>query len=65
MTEPEAKTAMLRMGLPEWIADFINDLRRFERGGGTSVVSSDVERVTGRPATGYAASLRKVLEDQA
>jgi len=31
VTEAQAKSAMLGMGLPEWIVDFINDLRRFER----------------------------------
>jgi len=61
VTEGEAKAAMLGMGMPEWIADFINDLRRMEAGGGAAAVTSDVEKVMGRAATAYAASLRAVL----
>ena len=61
VTNEQAKTAMLGMGLPEWIADFINDLRGMERQGGASTISPDVQRVTGRPPTPYVASLKATL----
>jgi uncharacterized protein YbjT (DUF2867 family) len=63
ITEGEAKAAMLRAGLPEWITDFINDLRRLESKGGAAAVSQDILQVTGRPATPYAVSLRHTVEN--
>ena len=45
----------------KWIADFINDLREMESKDLVSTVSPDVERVTGRPATAYADTLKAVL----
>lgn len=61
ITETEAKVAMLGMGMPEWIVDFINDLRQLESKGGAEAVSSDVEHVTGKTATAYATSLQAAL----
>jgi uncharacterized protein YbjT (DUF2867 family) len=61
VSEAQAKAAMLQTGLPEWMADFINDLRRLEAAGGAAQVSSDIEQVTGRAATPYGDSLRAVL----
>ncbi len=57
----QAREAMLKAGLPAWVADFINDLREMESKDLASTVSPDVARVTGRPATPYAETLRAVL----
>ena len=61
VTPAQAKETMLKLGIPEWIADFVNDLRETESKGLVSAVSPDVERVTGRPATPYADTLKAVL----
>lgn len=61
VTPAQAKDAMLKMGMPEWVADFVNDLREMESKDLASKVSPDVERVIGRPATPYAETLRAVL----
>ena len=61
VTQPQAKDAMLKAGLPEWIADFINALHDMESKDLVGQVSPDVERVTGRPATSYAESVKAVL----
>ena len=57
----QAKEAMLKMGMPEWVADFVNDLREMESKDLASTVSPDVERVTGKPATPYSETLKAVL----
>ena len=59
--EEDARKAMIGAGLPEWIAGFINDLRRLESRGGASAVSHDIENVTGKPATPYRATLFSLL----
>ena len=61
VTPAQAKDAMLKIGMPEWVADFINDLREMESKDLASKVSPDVERLTGRPATPYTETLRVVL----
>jgi len=57
----EGDVAAVAAQIPAWVVDFINDLRRRERNGGAAWVSPDVERVTGRPRTAYAESVRAVL----
>jgi hypothetical protein len=52
---------MIGAGSPEWIADFINDLRRMESQGGASTVTDDIERVTGKPAASFHATLQSIL----
>jgi uncharacterized protein YbjT (DUF2867 family) len=59
--EADARKAMIGAGLPEWIADFINDLRRMERSGGAAAVSRDIEKVTGKPATTFRATFLSLL----
>ncbi len=61
VTPAQAKDSMLKIGMPEWLADFVNDLREMERQDLVSEVSPDVERVTGRAATPYRGTLRAVL----
>ena len=61
VTPAQAKDAMLKMSTPEWIADFVNDLREMESKDLAATVSPDVERVTGRPAAPYTETLRAVL----
>ncbi len=48
----ELKKGMLSAGVPEWSADAMLDLQRFYRQGKASLVTDDVERLTGhRPIT--------------
>ena len=44
----EFKKAILSGGMPEWSADALVDLQRLYREGKASVLSDDVERLTGR-----------------
>ncbi len=62
ITPAQAKETMLKLGIPEWIADFVNDLRETESKDLVSAVSPDVERVTGHRATSYAETLKAMLE---
>jgi NAD(P)H dehydrogenase (quinone) len=59
--EGDARKAMIGAGFPEWIADFINDLRRMESQGGASAVRHDIETVTGKPATPFRTTLVSIL----
>jgi uncharacterized protein YbjT (DUF2867 family) len=54
----ELKGAMLGEGMPEPLADRMLDLERYFREGRASVVTTDVERVIGRPATPFSSWLR-------
>lgn len=45
----QAKQAMIAAGLPDWVADFINDLRELEKSGGASGPTSDIRNLLGRP----------------
>jgi uncharacterized protein YbjT (DUF2867 family) len=47
----DLRAGMLAEGMPEPLADRLLDLERYFREGKASVVSGDIERVTGRPAT--------------
>ena len=44
----ELKKAMLSAGTPEWSADALVDLQRLYREGKASIVTDDIERLTGR-----------------
>lgn len=44
----QARAGMLRDGLPEWLVDALLDLAAFYRTGAASLVSGDVQRLTGR-----------------
>ena len=45
----QAKQAMMAAGMPDWVADFINDLRELEKSGGASGPTQDIQRLLGRP----------------
>ena len=45
----QAKQGMLAAGLPDWVADFINDLRELEKSGGASGPTPDIQNLLGRP----------------
>ena len=44
----QARAGMLGEGMPEWLVDAVLDLTAFYRTGAASLVSGDVERLTGR-----------------
>lgn len=48
MTPAEFRKALLSAGTPEWSADALVDLQRLYREGKASLVTGDVERLTGR-----------------
>jgi uncharacterized protein YbjT (DUF2867 family) len=52
---PEAaKAAMLRRGVPEWVADALNEYAAAHSAGYSDYTTDDVARLTGHPATPYA-----------
>jgi uncharacterized protein YbjT (DUF2867 family) len=57
----QAKSAMVAAGLPDWVADFINDLRELEKSGGASGPTGEVERILGRPPRTLEESIDAVL----
>jgi uncharacterized protein YbjT (DUF2867 family) len=57
----QAKQAMVAAGLPDWVADFINDLREVEKSGGTSGPTKDIQNLLGRPPRTLEASIDAVL----
>jgi uncharacterized protein YbjT (DUF2867 family) len=57
----QAKQAMVAAGLPDWVADFINDLRELEKSGGASGPTQDIHNLLGRPPRPLDASIDAVL----
>jgi len=49
----KAKEAMLDRGIPEWMADALNEYARAHSEGYSNWTTEDVERLLGRPATSY------------
>jgi uncharacterized protein YbjT (DUF2867 family) len=49
-----AKAAMLRRGVPEWVAEALNEYAQAHSAGYSDYTTDDVARLTGRPATPYA-----------
>ncbi|HEX4201312.1 MAG TPA: NmrA family NAD(P)-binding protein [Chthoniobacterales bacterium] len=48
--DPEqAKQAMIGAGMPDWVADFINELRELEKSGGASGPTQNIQKLLGRP----------------
>lgn len=45
----QAKQAMIGAGMPDWVADFINELRDLEKSGGASGPTQDIRKLLGRP----------------
>jgi uncharacterized protein YbjT (DUF2867 family) len=48
-----AKAAMLRRGVPDWLADTLNEYARAHSEGYSNFTTGDVEQLTGHPATSY------------
>ena len=45
----QAKQAMIGAGMPDWVADFINELRELEKSGGASGPTQYIQKLLGRP----------------
>ena len=60
----QAKQAMVAAGLPDWVADFINDLRELEKSGGASRPTKDIQNLLGRPPRTLEESIDAVLADR-
>jgi uncharacterized protein YbjT (DUF2867 family) len=48
-----AKAAMLRHGVPEWLADALNEYAKAHSEGYSDFTTGDFEQLTGHPATSY------------
>ncbi len=60
--DPEqAKQAMIGAGMPDWVADFINDPRELEKSGGANGPTPDIQKLLGRSARPLEASIAAVL----
>ena len=57
----QAKQAMIGAGMPDWVADFINDLRELEKSGGASGPTQDIQKLLGQSARPLEASIAAVL----
>ncbi len=57
----QAKQAMIGAGMPDWVADFINELRELEKSGGASGPTQDIQKLLGRSARPLEASIAAVL----
>jgi uncharacterized protein YbjT (DUF2867 family) len=57
----QAKQAMIDAGMPDWVADFVNDLRELEKSGGASGPTKDIQKLLGRPPRALEASIDAVL----
>lgn len=59
----QAKQAMIGAGLPDWVADFVNDLRELEKKGGASGPTEDIQHVLRRPPRTLEDSIEAVIGD--
>ena len=57
----QAKQAMIGVGMPDWVADFVNDLRELEKSGGASGPTPDIQKLLGRSPRAFEASIDAVL----
>jgi uncharacterized protein YbjT (DUF2867 family) len=57
----QAKQAMIGAGIPDWVADFINELRELEKSGGASGPTQDIQKLLGRSARPLEASIAAVV----
>jgi hypothetical protein len=55
---------MVAAGLPDWVADFINDLRELEKSGGASGPTPDIRNLLGCPPRTLEESIDAVLENR-
>lgn len=54
ITSEQFTGALTSMGMPAWLAEGLDELYAFYRTGAGSMVTADVETLTGRPATTFA-----------
>jgi hypothetical protein len=47
--------------MPDWVADFVNDLRELEKSGGASGPTADIQKLLGRPPRPLEESIAAVL----
>ena len=59
----QAKQAMIGAGMPDWVADFVNDLRELEKSGRASGPTQDIQKLLGQPPRGLEASIEAVIGD--
>ena len=57
----QAKQAMIAVGMPDWVADFVNDLRELEKSGGVSGPTPDIQKLLVRAPRALEASIDSVL----
>ena len=57
----QAKQAMIGAGMPDWVADFVNDLRDFEKKGEASGPTQDIQHILQRAPRTLEASMNAVL----
>jgi uncharacterized protein YbjT (DUF2867 family) len=57
----QAKQAMIGVGMPDWVADFVNDLRELEKSGGASGPTQDIQKLLGRQPRALEASIDAVI----
>jgi uncharacterized protein YbjT (DUF2867 family) len=57
----QAKQAMIGAGMPDWVADFINELRELEKSGGASGPTQGIQKLLERPPRPLEASIAAVL----
>ena len=57
----QAKQAMIGAGMPDWVADFINELRELEKSGRVSGPTPDIQKLLGRSPRALEASIDAVI----
>jgi uncharacterized protein YbjT (DUF2867 family) len=57
----QAKEAMIGAGMPDWVADFINELRELEKSGGANGPTQDIQKLLGRSPRPLEASIAAAL----
>jgi uncharacterized protein YbjT (DUF2867 family) len=57
----QAKQAMIGVGMPDWVADFVNDLRELEKSGGASGPTQDIQKLLGRQPRALEAIIDAVI----
>jgi len=60
--ETAARNGMLQAGIPKWQVDALMELHAINKQNRWSAVTSDVEKVTGKPATDFAQFARDHVE---
>jgi uncharacterized protein YbjT (DUF2867 family) len=57
----QAKQAMIAADMPDWVADFVNDLRDLEKSGGANGLTQDIQKLLGRPPRTLEESIEAVI----